>query len=147
MLVGHPGETDEAFERLREFVAEGQIDHLGVFPWSKEDGTAAALQPHRVPDEVAQERADELMALQAELREQAQQDLVGQQLRVIVDGVSSESEWLLDGRHEGQAIEIDGKVILTDGEAQPGAIVDAWVTQAGAHDLVATLDPSTLEDA
>lgn len=147
MLVGHPGETDEAFERLREFVAEGQIDHLGVFPWSKEDGTAAALQPHRVPDEVAQERADELMALQAELREQAQQDLVGQQLRVIVDGVSSESEWLLDGRHEGQAIEIDGKVILTDGEAQPGAIVDAWVTQAGAHDLVATLDPNTLEDA
>lgn len=145
LLVGHPGETDEAFERLRTFVAEGAIDHLGVFPWSKEEGTAAALQPHRVPDEVAQERADELMALQAELREQAQQELVGQRLRVIVDGVSSESEWLLDGRHEGQAVEIDGKVILTDGQAQPGDIVEAWVTQASAHDFVATLDPSTLE--
>jgi len=147
LLVGHPGETDEAFERLRTFVEGGQIDHLGVFPWSKEEGTAAALQPHRVPEDVAAARAAELMELQAELRATAQEALVGRTLTLIVDGPSSESEWLLDGRHEGQARDIDGKVIITDGEAAPGDFVTAWITQANAHDLVASLDPEAASDA
>lgn len=146
MLVGHPGETEDAYARLRDFVAEGQIDHLGVFPWSKEEGTAAALQPHRVLESVAQERAAELMEMQSEIRDQQQQALIGRELRVIVDGPSSESEWLLDARHEGQAVDIDGKVILTDGDAAPGTLLSAWVTQATAHDLVATLDPEIAAD-
>jgi len=141
LLVGHPGETDEAFQRLYDFVAEGQIDHLGVFPWSKEEGTASALQPGRVSEGVAQERADALMALQAELCHARRQALVGQAIDVLVDGPSAESEWLMEGRHEGQAPEIDGTVILTDGSATPGSLVRAWVTQADAHDLVASLDP------
>ncbi len=142
MLVGHPGETDAAFARLRDFVAEGWIDHLGVFPWSKEEGTASAMQPGRVEAERAVARADELMALQAELRETAQQALVGSELEVLVDGSAEESELLLQGRHEGQAPEIDGRVVLTDGTAERGDLVRAVVTQAGAHDLVASLDPT-----
>ncbi len=141
MLVGHPGETEEAFRRLVDFVEEGQIDHLGVFPWSREDGTPSALLPLRVPSRKAEARAAALMELQEGIRAKKHAALVGTTLPVIVDGISSESDLLLDGRHEGQAPGIDGKVVLTDGTAKVGAIVSAIVTQASAHDLVASLDP------
>lgn len=141
MLVGHPGETEDAFKRLVDFVEEGQIDHLGVFPWSREDGTPSALLPLRVPSRKAEARAAALMALQEGIRAKKHAALVGTTLPVIVDGISTESDLLLDGRHEGQAPGIDGKVVLTDGTAQVGTIVSAIVTQASAHDLVASLDP------
>lgn len=146
MLVGHPGETEAAYERLREFIAEGHIDHLGVFPWSREDGTSAAMLPSRVDEATARERADELMAIQADLLLAERQSMVGQRIEVLVDGPSEESEFLLEGRHEGQAPEIDGHVVLTDGEADVGTMVSAVVTQADAHDLVATLDPEIGRD-
>jgi ribosomal protein S12 methylthiotransferase len=147
MLVGHPGETEEAYRRLHDFVAEGWIDHLGVFPWSREDGTASALQPARVSPEQAEARAAKLMALQERIRIGRHGELLGQRLRVLVDGPSDESDLLLDGRHEGQAPEIDGKVILTDGTAERGDIVEAIVTQTSAHDLVASLDPAAAAEA
>ena len=80
------------------------------------------------------------MALQAEIRARKHAELVGRTLEVLVDGPSSESEYLLDGRHEGQAPGIDGVTILTNGHAEPGRIVQAKVVQAGPHDLVASLD-------
>jgi len=140
MLVGHPGETEDAFRRLYDFIAEGEIDHLGVFPWSREDGTSSALLPVRVTSRKAEERAAALMELQEGIRARKFAALVGRTLDVIVDGISTESDLLLDGRHEGQAPGIDGKVVLTDGTAPVGAIVSAIVTQAGPHDLVASLD-------
>lgn len=140
MLVGHPGETEVAFARLVEFVREGWIDHLGVFPWSREEGTASALLPVRVGQRVAEERAAILMQLQEEIRTRRHAELIGRELDIIIDGISSESDLLLDGRHEGQAPGIDGKVILTDGTAPVGSIVRATVTHASAHDLVASLD-------
>jgi ribosomal protein S12 methylthiotransferase len=140
VLVGHPGETDEAFDRLRSFVGDGEIDHLGVFCWSREAGTSAAMQPDRVDPGLAEERAADLVVLQADLRLKHHQALIGKPLCVVVDGRSEESDLLLEGRHEGQAPEVDGKVILTDGTAQPGDIVEAVVTQADAYDLVASLD-------
>lgn len=147
MLVGHPGETEEAYERLRAFVAEGWIDHLGVFPWSREEGTASALQPARVSTDRAEARAAELMALQEQIRIERHRALLGQTLRVLVDGPSEDSDLLLDGRHEGQAPEIDGKVVLTDGTAARGDVVEAIVTQTSAHDLVASLDPEAAAEA
>jgi len=140
MLVGHPGETEEAYRRLYDFVAEEQIDHLGVFPWSREDGTVSALQPGRVEEERAQERAAQIMALQEEIRTRKHARLVGRTLEILVDGPSKEHEWLLDGRHEGQAPDIDGTTILTNGEARPGDLVQAKVVQTGPHELVASLD-------
>ena len=147
MLVGHPGETEDAYRRLHDFVAEGWIDHLGVFPWSREEGTASALQPVRVSPEVAEERAAELMALQEEIRVERHRELLGQRLRVLVDGPSEDSDLLLEGRHEGQAPEIDGKVILTDGTADRGDVVEAIVTQTSAHDFVASLDAGAAAEA
>lgn len=140
MLVGHPGESEEAFRRLYDFVEEGAIDHLGVFPWSREEGTPSALLPGRVDPELAQERQAALMELQEEIRLRKHQALIGQILPVMIDRVSDESELLLDGRHEGQAPAIDGRVILTDGSARAGEIVQARVVQADAHDLIASLD-------
>ena len=140
MLVGHPGETEEAFQRLYEFVEEGHIDHLGVFPWSREDGTASALLPGRVDPEQAEERRLALMELQEEIRLARHEAMVDEVIEVLIDGVSDESEFLLEGRHEGQAPGIDGKVILADGTAEVGSFVRARVTQADAHDLVATLE-------
>lgn len=142
MLVGHPGETEAAYGRLRDFVAEGQLDHVGVFPWSREDGTVSAMQPGRIDDETANGRASELMELQAGIRLQKHLAMVGDQLDVMIDGESDESEMLLDGRHEGQAPDIDGKVIVCDGQAAPGTIVPTRVLKASAHELIASMDLS-----
>lgn len=140
MLVGHPGETEEAFQRLYDFVEEGAIDHLGVFPWSREEGTPSALLPSRVSPELAEERRLALMELQEELRQARHEEMIGEEIEVMIDGESEESELLLDGRHEGQAPGIDGKVVLTDGTGRPGDVLRARVTQADANDLVATLE-------
>jgi len=140
LLVGHPGETTKAFESLRDFVADGEIDHLGVFCWSREEGTSAAMLPGRVDPHLAEERAAELLGLHADLCLRRNEALIGKPLAVAVDGLSEESDLLLEGRHEGQAPDVDGKVILTDGSAQTGDMVEAVVTQADAYDLVASLD-------
>lgn len=143
MLVGHPGEDEAAYQRLYDFIAEGHVDHLGVFPWSREEGTTSALHPQRVSDELANERAAALMELQAGIRAERFAAMRGELIEVLVDGVSEESEMLLEGRHEGQAPEIDGKVILCDdleGIATPGSFVRARVMQTTDHDLIATLD-------
>ncbi|MBL4684672.1 MAG: TRAM domain-containing protein [Nannocystaceae bacterium] len=87
------------------------------------------------------------MALQESIRAERHATLVGQSIRVLVDGPSSEHDYLLDGRHEGQAPEIDGKVVLTDGTAERGDMVEAIITQAGAHDFVASLDPVAAQEA
>lgn len=140
MLVGHPGEDEAAFQRLYDFIGEGAIDHLGVFPWSREEGTTSALHPQRVSDELANERAAALMELQAGIRVEKFAAMRGQLIEVLVDGLSEESEMLLDGRHEGQAPEIDGKVILCDGMAEPGEFVHARVMKTTDHDLIASMD-------
>jgi ribosomal protein S12 methylthiotransferase len=143
MLVGHPGEDQAAYARLRSFIEEGEVDHLGVFPWSKEDGTASAMHPQRVSDELANERASELMSIQADIRAAKFQALRGSEIEILIDGVSDESEFLLDARHEGQAPEIDGKVIVLDVEDESitaGSMVRAKVVQASAHDLIVSLD-------
>lgn len=140
MLVGHPGESEEAYRRLHDFIDEGQIDHLGVFPWSKEDGTASALLPLRVKPDLADERAAALMQLQADKRLGTHESMLGQTLRVLVEGPNAEADFLLDARHEGQSPDVDGKVILCDGVAEPGDMVEVKVIQAGEHDLIASFD-------
>ena len=140
MLVGHPGETEDAYRRLHDFVSEGAIDHLGVFPWSREEGTVSAMHPGRVESEVAEARAAELMAIQEKNREDRNAQLRGEKVRVLVDGPAPESELLLQGRHEGQAPDIDGRVIITDGTAARGDMVEVTLTQTGAFDLVGSMD-------
>ncbi len=137
VLVGHPGETSESQQALLRFIEEEQIDHLGAFVFSPEEDTAAATQPDPVPQEVAETRRDEVLALQQRISRRRLEGLRGQVIDVMIDSVSDESEFLLAGRHAGQAPEVDGQVILADAEGQPGDIVRAEVSDSAEYDLVA----------
>ena len=146
-IVGHPGETDEAFAALRDFIAETRFDHVGVFTYSHEQGTVSALLPHRVPASVANERQQELMLLQQEISRERNRAMVGQELEVLVEGLSDESDLLLQGRWYGQAPGIDGSVYLTDGTARPGDFVHARVVEAADYDLAASILDRDVEAA
>jgi tRNA A37 methylthiotransferase MiaB len=137
-IVGFPGETDQDFAELLDFVQAQRFDRVGVFTYCQEEGTPAATLPGQVPDQVKQERQRILMQAQAELSRQALQAQVGKVLRVLVDGPGDEHPDLLVGRTETQAPDVDGVVFL-DGpgpEVVPGRFVDVQITQAAAHDLV-----------
>ncbi|MCG5051677.1 MAG: 30S ribosomal protein S12 methylthiotransferase RimO [Myxococcales bacterium] len=138
-IVGHPGETDEAFDKLHAFVKDANLDRVGVFPYSKEEGTVAALLPLRVLKKDADGRRRKLMRLQREISKRKMAAFKGRIIEVLVEGPSDESEYLLKGRHEGQAPEIDGQVFLTleDYEPRVGELVRAEVTGSAEYDLAA----------
>ena len=143
-IVGHPGETPEMFGALRDFITSAELDRVGVFPYSVEPGTVSAMLPHRVTTEVADARAAELLELQRTISARKLEAMVGRDLEVLVERVSDESDLLLEGRFYGQAPEIDGTIFLADGPASLGLgrFATARITQAGDHDLVASLEPA-----
>lgn len=138
-IVGHPGETDAEFQELCDFVRQARFDHVGVFTYSTEPGTHSATLGEPVPRHIAEERRDQLMALQREIARERKQALVESEIEVLVDGVSDESDLLLQGRWYGQAPEVDGSVYLADGSASPGDIVRARVTDFADYDLAASI--------
>ncbi|MBJ6760953.1 30S ribosomal protein S12 methylthiotransferase RimO [Myxococcaceae bacterium JPH2] len=137
LIVGLPGETEEDFELLKEFVKEQRFQRLGVFQYSDEENTAAYDLPNKVPQKTIERRWREVMAIQKRINREQNKQLIGQRLTVLVEGPSAESEHLLVGRHEGQAPEIDGQVYINDGLAYPGEFVTVEVTEAHDYDLVA----------
>ncbi|HEY5927313.1 MAG TPA: 30S ribosomal protein S12 methylthiotransferase RimO [Kofleriaceae bacterium] len=139
-IVGHPGETDVEFDELCEFVTESKFDRAGAFTYSIEPGTVSAMLPNRVDPQVMAARQEKLMEIQRQISRARHEAMVGKQLDVLVEGVSSESEYLLEGRWYGQAPGIDGVTYLADGEAKPGSLVRARVTQAADYDLAASLE-------
>lgn len=138
LLVGHPGEDEEAFAKLGDFCDEAQLDHVGVFAYSEEEGTAAAALS-APPPELARRRVEALMERQRKISRARLAGLVGRRLDVLVEGLSPESELLVAGRHPGQAPEVDGLVHLADPpeDVGPGQIVRAEVEQSADYDLVA----------
>jgi ribosomal protein S12 methylthiotransferase len=144
-IVGHPGETEAAFGALCDFVRGAGLDRVGVFTYSQEEGTVSAMLPHRVPPKEAEARRRELMRIQREISKKKLRALRGQEIDVLVEGPSDESEYLLMGRHEGQAPEIDGQVYLSlagDEAPRPGDFVRARVTGSAEHDLAAEVTGS-----
>lgn len=137
LIAGLPGETEEDFEQLKDFVKEQRFERLGVFQYSDEEGTGAFDMPDKVPPEVIERRWREVMAIQKRINREQNKKLVGQRLEVLVEGASPESEHLLVGRHQGQAPEIDGQVYINDGMAYPGELVTVEVSEAHDYDLVA----------
>ena len=135
-IVGHPGETEDDFAELMDFVGEMRFERVGVFPYSDEEDTDSQAQDEKVPEAVALERRDRLMALARKISAEQQRAQVGRTLEVLVEGVSEETDLLLQGRHAGQAPEIDGLVFINRGEAAPGEIVPVEITEAGDYDLV-----------
>lgn len=138
-IVGHPGETQEEFDDLLEFVRWARFDRVGVFRYSPEEDTPSGSMDGAVNEELVGERARTLMAAQRPISRAKMEAMVGAEVEVIVEGESDESEHLLAGRWWGQAPDIDGKVYLANGVARAGEMRRALVTQASDYDLVADL--------
>jgi ribosomal protein S12 methylthiotransferase len=135
-IVGFPGETEEHFKDLVAFVKEARFDHLGAFAYSPEEGTPGAELPGRVPKSTARRRLRQLLEAQQPIALERRRRLVGQRMKVLVEGACEESEHLLQGRHHGMAPQIDGRILLNDGSAPAGTLVLAEITEAYADDLV-----------
>jgi ribosomal protein S12 methylthiotransferase len=136
-IVGFPGETEEEFEELLDFIEEAQLDRVGAFAYSPVEGATANALPDHVPPEVQQERLARLMLLQEEISEEKLRAKVGRTLTVLVDEVDEEGAI---ARSAADAPEIDGLVYISGGESlQPGARVEVTITDSDTHDLWAEL--------
>jgi ribosomal protein S12 methylthiotransferase len=134
-IVGFPGETEDDFEELLDFLEEAQLDRVGAFAYSAVEGAAANDLPGSVPEEVKQERLQRFMELQAEISAQRLEARVGTVQPVIIDHLEGE---LAIGRSRFDAPEIDGLVQIQDGEAmgvKPGDIINVRILGSDEHDL------------
>jgi ribosomal protein S12 methylthiotransferase len=136
LIVGFPGENFEDFASLMQFVEQTHFDRLGVFCYSREEGTPAAELPEQVSERVKRERYRKLMRAQARLSFRRNRALIGQNEQVIVEGYSEETELLLKGRSSRQAPDIDGQVYITAGTADVGDIVTLRITDSSDYDLI-----------
>jgi ribosomal protein S12 methylthiotransferase len=140
-IVGFPGETEQAFDELRSYVAEAEFDRVAVFLYSDEEDTPAVGLDEKIERSVMDERRNELLAVQEEIAAARGQARIGSVMEVLVEGVSEETELLLEGRHEGLAPEIDGVVYINDGAAMAGDVVKVEITDAALYDLVGHIVP------
>jgi ribosomal protein S12 methylthiotransferase len=136
LIVGFPGETEEQFARLLNFVAEGHFERLGVFRYSREEGTAAAALPDQITERVKKTRFQKLMKAQSRVSFRKNRALVGAIEQVLVEGYSEETELLLRGRSIRQAPDVDGQVYITSGQAEIGDIVSLRITDSSEYDLI-----------
>lgn len=136
VMVGFPGETEDDFQKLRNFVEKWEFEHLGCFIYSDEKECAANKLPGKVSPETALARKDEIMNIQARISRYKNLDMVGKVERVLVEGVSPETELLLVGRTKYQAPEIDGMVYINKGTACLGEMVPVKITGSHVYDLV-----------
>jgi len=144
-IVGFPGETDEDFEQLCDFVAKARIDWLGVFSYSDEEGAAAFELDAviKVPKRTIEARRRKLMKLQQKISAKAKAAWVGREVDVLVEGESDETELLWQGRTALHAPEIDGKVLINDfgphETLMPGTFYRAEITESHEYDVVARI--------
>ena len=139
-ITGFPGETEEDFNELLQFVKNVEFDRVGVFTYSDEEGTPAFDLPNKVPAKVSKQRQAKLMKEQARISRRRNKVRVGQTVRVLFEGEANESELLWQGRMETQAPDIDGCVLINDAPEglvpEPGNFVNVLITEAHEHDLV-----------
>jgi ribosomal protein S12 methylthiotransferase len=138
-IVGYPGETEEEFQTLLDFIQETRFDRVGAFQFSFEPGTASEPLGDPLPSELKEERYQRLMALQQGISLQANQTLVGQTLDVLVEGLDPE-KGICIGRSYRDAPEIDG-LVLAEGQAEVGAIVPVRISGAMVYDLSGVIVP------
>jgi ribosomal protein S12 methylthiotransferase len=135
-IAGFPGETEEHFRHLLDFVVQARFDNLGAFVYSPEADTPSAALPQRPRRRVARERRRRLLEVQEPIALERRRRLVGRRLPMLVEGPCRETEHLLEARHRGMAPEVDGRVLINDGRAAPGTLVEVEVTEAYADDVV-----------
>jgi ribosomal protein S12 methylthiotransferase len=135
-IVGFPGETEEDFDQLLEFIQEAQLDRVGCFTYSAVEGAAANTLPHPVPEEVKQDRLQRFMEIQADISRDKLAMQVGREMVVLIDEVQ---DGRIIARGPGDAPEVDGQVII-DGDWEdvgPGDFIEVQVTGYDQHDLFA----------
>ncbi len=140
IITGFPGETEQDFATLADFVRETRFHHLGVFAYQAEEGTPAAAMEHQVPDREKQWRRDTIMDMQGEISEEILSSHVGQRLSVLVDAPHGEWPGLHVGRAWFQAPESDGITYISGPGVSPGALVDADIVESSVYDLTALTD-------
>ena len=137
LIVGFPGETDAQYQTLRNFLEEMRLDKVGVFTYSREEGTPAYDMPNQVPEEIMQERYHDLMSLQCKISEEINQSLEGKELDVLIEGRDEEQPNISVGRSYREAPEVDGQVYVeNDADSKPGDIVRVRVLQGFTYDVV-----------
>jgi len=117
VMIGFPGETEEQFKELCNFIQEAKFERLGVFAFSPEKGTHAARLKNSIPQNVVKDRVQELIEIQADISRNSNKELVGKTVPVIVEGLSPETDLLLTGRTARMAPDIDGQVLINEGTA------------------------------
>lgn len=133
-IVGYPGETDEQFNKLYEFVKRARFDRMGVFEYSREKNTTSYAMQHQVPKKLKHKRYKELMALQQQISFEINQQYVGKTLPCIVEGITDEGVVIMRSQHD--APEIDGLVYAkSDRPVVPGDIEDVLIDTADEYDL------------
>ncbi|HYB19541.1 MAG TPA: 30S ribosomal protein S12 methylthiotransferase RimO [Thermodesulfobacteriota bacterium] len=135
LMVGFPGETEKRFRKLLDFVSEAEFDHLGVFRYSREEGTPAASMKGQVSERAKMRRFHQVMLLQKQISLDKQRAQVGSRVPVLVERPGKSPGVLWEGRTQGQAPEVDGMTFLTKGKTHPGEMVEALITDATAYDL------------
>ncbi|MEK6546330.1 MAG: 30S ribosomal protein S12 methylthiotransferase RimO [Nitrospinota bacterium] len=135
-IVGFPGEADTHFGHLVNFIKEMRFEHLGIFTYSPEEGTTAAEMPDQIPDEVKIERRDTIMKLQQKISSENNKRLVGMMRDVLVEDSVSDNEFLIKGRMQTQAPDIDGIVYIEEGDARVGDILPVKITRTMEYDFI-----------
>jgi ribosomal protein S12 methylthiotransferase len=142
-IVGFPGERDSDFAELLDFVRASEFDRVGVFTYSDEEGSAAFKLDEKVDEEVMKDRERRLMEEQARISKRRNRAMIGQDVKVLLEGTSRQTDLLLEGRMESQAPEIDGSVLINDAPVgfagRPGDFVNVRITDAHEYDLVGTI--------
>ena len=135
LSVGFPGETEDKFRELMDFVEETEFDRLGAFTYSPEEGTPAARMPDQVPEEVKQERFSRLMELQRKISRKRNESRVGTVEQVLVTAAGDGGVCL--GRSSREAPETDGEIYVSCGSSLPGPglFIPVRITEAGDYDL------------
>jgi ribosomal protein S12 methylthiotransferase len=135
IIVGFPGETEEQFKELYDFVKEIRFDRMGVFAYSQEEGTPAASFEDQIDDEIKQKRLDALMTLQQGISLEMNRAKIGSTVDVLVEGYDDEN-FLFYGRSRGDSIDVDGTVYFgTENEVEPGDIIKVKILDADEYDL------------
>ncbi|MEG2421297.1 MAG: 30S ribosomal protein S12 methylthiotransferase RimO, partial [Oscillospiraceae bacterium] len=139
-ICGLPGEGDAEFEELCDFLRDEKIQRAGVFPFSPEEGTAAAVMPHQVPAEEAQRRAELLVDLQSRIMDEYNESLLGGTLEVLCEGFDEDAGCYV-GRSYADSPEVDGHVYFTAGGKIPaGSFVTVRITGTEEGDLTGELE-------
>ncbi|MBR1993239.1 MAG: 30S ribosomal protein S12 methylthiotransferase RimO [Firmicutes bacterium] len=139
MIVGFPGETEEEFDELLDFVEETRFERLGVFAYSREEGTVAGDMEDQIDEDVKAQRVDAVMRRQLDISREINEEKVGNTMVVLVDGMDEEGAYL--GRTQYDAPEIDNTVIFgSDKELEPGDMVEVYINDAFDYDLVGNME-------